>query len=255
MIAKYREAFVRSRAKDHPTDPEVAHEVLQRHREKVQPVNPQSATKRALTTLVQQRRNLVGDKIRITNRLCSTLKEYFPQALDWFEDRDTVLFCDFLQRWPSLKHVKRARQATLCSFFCEHNMRRSELIKQRIRAIRSASALTDDMAVIGPHQLLVQALVSQLRVTLQAIDGFDAEITQVAQRLPDYALFAALPGAGAILAPRLLVAFGEQRERYGSAAQLQTYAGIAPVMERSGKQSWVHWRCQCTKLMRQTFVE
>src|SRR6516165_8001119 len=100
---------------------------------------------RALTTLVEQRRNLIGDKTRITNRLCSTLKEYFPQALDWFEDRDTALFCDFLQRWPSLKHVKRARQATLRSFFCEHNLRRSELIEERICAIGCASALTDDV--------------------------------------------------------------------------------------------------------------
>jgi len=63
------------------------------------------------------------------------------------------------------------------------------------------------------------------------------------------------PGAGAALAPRLLVAFGEQRERYGSAAEVHTSAGMAPVMERSGKQSWVHWRCQCPKFLRQTFVE
>ena len=210
---------------------------------------------RTLTTLVELRRNLVGDKTRITNRLCSTLKEYFPQALEWFEDRDTVLFCDFLQRWPSLKHVKRARQATLRSFFWAHHMHRTELIEQRICGIRSARALTDDGAVIGPHQLLVQALVSQLRVTLQAIDGFDAEITQLAQRLPDYALFAALPGAGAILAPRLLVAFGEHRERYTSAAQLQQYAGVAPVLERSGNKCWVHWRMACPTFLRQTFVE
>jgi transposase len=228
MLAKYREAFVPSRAKDDPTDAEIALELLLRHREELQPLKPQSAAMRALTTLVEQRRDLVGDKTRITNRLCSTLKEYFPQALDWFEDRDTVLFCDFLQRWPSLKHVKRARQATLRSFFWEHNLRRTELIEERIHGIRSASALTDDGAVIGPHQLLVQALVAQLRVTLQAIDGFDAEITAVAKRLPDYALFAALPGAGAILAPRLLVAFGEHRERYASASQLQQYAGWHP---------------------------
>jgi transposase len=255
MIAKYREAFVPSRAKDDPTDAEIALELLLRHREKLQAFTPQSAAMRALTTLVEQRRHLVGDKTRITNRLCSTLKEYFPQALDWFEDRDTVLFCDFLQRWPNLKHVKRARQATLRSFFCEHNMRRSELIEERLRGIRSATALTDDVAVIGPHQLLVQALVSQLRVTLQAIDQFDAEITDLAQRLPDYALFAALPGAGAILAPRLLVAFGEQRERYASAAQLQQYAGVAPVLERSGNKCWVHWRMACPTFLRQTFVE
>jgi len=254
-IAKYREAFVPSHAKDDPTDAEIALELLVRHREKLRPLKPQSAAMRALTTLVAQRRNLVGDKTRITNRLCSTLKEYFPQALDWFEDRDTVLFCDFLQRWPSLKHVKRARQATLRSFFWAHNMRRSELIEERIRGIRCTSALTDDVAVIGPHQLLVQALVSQLRVTLQAIDGFDAEIAAVAKRLPDYALFAALPGAGAILAPRLLVAFGEHRERYASAAQLQQYAGVAPVLERSGNKCWVHWRMACPTFLRQTFVE
>ena len=84
-------------------------------RDKLQALEPQSADMRTLTTLVEQRRGLVGDKTRITNRLNITLKEYFPQALDWFEDRDTRLFCDFLQRWPSLKHVKRARQATLRS--------------------------------------------------------------------------------------------------------------------------------------------
>jgi len=254
-LAKYREAFVPSRAKDDPSDAEIALELLVHHRDKLQALKAQSAPMRALSTLVEQRRNLVGDKTRITNRLCSTLKEYFPQALDWFEDRDTVLFCDFLQRWPSLKHVKRARQTTLRSFFFAHNLRRSELIEERICAIRCASALTDDVAVIGPCQLLVQVLVAQLRVTVQAIDAFDAEITELAKGLPDYPLFAALPGAGAILAPRLLVAFGEQRERYASAAQLQQYAGVAPVLERSGNKCWVHWRMACPTFLRQTFVE
>ena len=94
-----------------------------------------------------------------------------------------------------------------------------------------------------------------MRVTLEAIGSFDQAIAERAQNHPDFALFEALPGAGAALAPCLLVAFGEQRERYGSAAEVQTYAGIAPVMERSGKQSWVHWRCQCPKFMRQTFAE
>jgi hypothetical protein len=57
------------------------------------------------------------------------------------------------------------------------------------------------------------------------------------------------------LAPRLLVAFGEQRQRFTSAEELQKYAGIAPVTERRGKKSWVHWRLQCPTFLRQTFVE
>jgi transposase len=81
------------------------------------------------------------------------------------------------------------------------------------------------------------------------------QIAAFAQTLPDYALFQALPGAGPIYAPRLLAAFGEQRERYQSAAEVQKYAGVAPVTERSGKKCWVHWRLQCPKFLRQTFVE
>ena len=115
--------------------------------------------------------------------------------------------------------------------------------------------MTDDLAVIRPNQLLVLVLVEQLRVTLQAIESFDAEIATLSETLPDYALFRALPGAGAILAPRLLAAFGEQRERYQSAAEIQRYTGIAPVTESSGKKHWVHWRLQCPTFLRQTFVE
>ena len=57
------------------------------------------------------------------------------------------------------------------------------------------------------------------------------------------------------MAPRLLVAFGSQRERFSSPADLQTYSGIAPVTERSGKSEWVHFRWACPTFLRQTFHE
>ncbi|WP_161493800.1 transposase [Nitrosospira lacus] len=90
-------------------------------------------------------------------------------------------------------------------------------------------------------------LVKQIRITLQAIHRFD-------QGLPDYVLFNNLPGAGQVLAPRLLAAFGEQRERYATADELQMYSGIAPVLERSSQKSWVHWRLRCPKFVRQRLL-
>nr|WP_256095083.1 IS110 family transposase [Paraburkholderia nodosa] len=69
-----------------------------RHPERFAPLRPQSASMRSLMTLIEQRRELVGDKTRFTNRLCNTLKQYYPQALEWFEHIDTVLFCDFIAR-------------------------------------------------------------------------------------------------------------------------------------------------------------
>jgi transposase len=254
-LAKYREAFTPSHAKADPTDAELALELLLRYRAKLTPLQPQSPALRSVLRLVEQRRRLTGDQTRISNRLTDALKQYFPDVLEWFADRDTLLFCDFLQRWPTLKQIKRARRATVQSFFHDHHVRSPKLIEQRLCAIKSAQPLTDDAAVILPNQLLVVALIEQLRVTLQAIERFDAAIAAISQTVPDYALFRALPGAGAALAPRLLAAFGEQRERYQSAAAMQKFAGIAPVTERSGKKHWVHWRLQCPTFLRQTFVE
>jgi transposase len=254
-LAKYREAFTPSHAKDDPTDAELQLELLLKHRDKLKPLNSQSPAMRALEQLVEHRRRLVGDKVRLTNRLTSALKNYFPQVLQWFDDKDTTIFCDFLTQWPTLKAVQLARRTTLESFFRAHHVRYADVIDQRIRAIKSATPLTTDEGIIAPNALLVQALVTQLRVTLQAIETFDSAIAQRAQSHPDFPLFAALPGAGAVFAPRLLVAFGEQRHRYTSADELQKYAGIAPVTERSGTNTWVHWRLQCPTFLRQTFVE
>jgi hypothetical protein len=77
---------------------------------------------RTLLHLVEQRRRVVDDKTRFTNRLGYALKQYFPQALDWFDHTDTIMFCDFLTRWPTLLQVKRARASSVRAFFSSHNV-------------------------------------------------------------------------------------------------------------------------------------
>ena len=254
-LANYRKTFHVSGAKDDPSDAQLALELLLTHPEKFSPLCPQSAPMRTLQQLVEQRRLLVDDVRRLTNRITNALKQYFPQPLEWFKDKDTLVFCDFLTQWPTLKQVQRARKTRLSTFFYEHNVRYPHIIEQRIRAITSATAITFDPAVIEPNRLLVEALVGQLRPLLQAVERFEQSIAKLAPTLDDYVLFASFPGAGPTFAPRLLAAFGEQRERYASPSELQRYSGIAPVTERSGNKSWVHWRLQCPKFLRQTFVE
>jgi transposase len=123
MLAKYRQAFTPSRAKDDPTDAELQLELLLWHRDKLKPLVPQSPEMRALSQLVEHRRRLIGERVRITNRLTSTLKNYFPQVLAWFPNKETRLFCDFLTGWPTLKAAQLARRSTLERFFRQHHVR------------------------------------------------------------------------------------------------------------------------------------
>ena len=111
-LANYRETFTPSGAKDDPTDAELAVDLITRHAERFSPLKPQSVSMRKLIALVEQRDKFLGDRGRLVNRLGHALKQYYPQVLEWFNEHHTVVFCDFLSRWPTLTQVKRpAKQA------------------------------------------------------------------------------------------------------------------------------------------------
>ncbi len=53
---------------------------------------------------------------QLTNRLTCALKDYYPQTNTWFDNEATVLFCDFLSRWPTLKQFKRTHREPSVKF-------------------------------------------------------------------------------------------------------------------------------------------
>lgn len=254
-LASYRQAFSPSRAKDDPRDAEYLAELLTTHRNRLKAWRPDEEKTRALQYMVEHRRRLVSDRTRISNRMTSLLKAYFPQVLEWFPDIRTTLVCDFLLRWPSLESLRRVRRATLENFFREHNSVRRETLQRRLKAITESVALVTDRAVLSSSILMMRALACQMKTTLTSITEFDTEIERLCGEHQDYDLFSSLPGAGSVYASRLLAALGTDRDRWQSADELACYAGIAPVMERSGQSTWVRWRYFCPKFLRQSFVE
>jgi transposase len=109
--------------------------------------------------------------------------------------------------------------------------------------------------VIDAKSAVVRVIVQLIRSLVEGIADLDKKTKEAAAAHPDFFIFDSLPGAGAVMAPRLLAAFGSQRERYGNAAEVQSYSGIAPVTEQSGKKKWVHFRWACPKFLRQSFHE
>nr|WP_024598004.1 transposase [Pseudoalteromonas sp. TAE56] len=254
-VAKYRQAFTPSGAKDDPSDAFVQVEILTLHMDKLSVIEPESAAMRTLSQLVEYRRSLVQDSVDLSNKITATLKNYYPQALEWFKEKDTYIFCDFIQKWPSLTAVKKARKQTLLDFFESHNSHYSTVNNARLDSIKNSMPLTLDEGVIVPNQMLVEVLITQFKVLLKGIEKLDKAIKSAYKAQQDKKIFDSLPGAGPQLAPRLLVPFGSNRARYNDAAELQKYAGIAPVIERSGQKMWTHWRYSCPTFLRQTFVE
>lgn len=117
---------------------------------------------------------LVAEKVRLTNRITAALKGYYPQVLEWFEDKATQVFCEFLSLYPSLKAAKVAPKAELEQFFRTHHVVQAKTINRRLEQIVKGVVLTEDAGLVEPLQLLVAALIAQLQVLLPSIATFDA---------------------------------------------------------------------------------
>lgn len=255
-LARYREAFSPSRAKDDPSDAKLLAEILRLHRDKLSVWKPDNEQTRTLTFLNEERRKAVDLRTKLVLRLEAALKLYFPQAIEWVGIHlYNPLACDWLLKWPTLETLQKAKPQTIRSFYYAHNCRRTDHVETCLKAMETAKPLTKDTAVITANRLTVQMLAKQLRTLHGSIAEYDLQIAQLFAEHPDAFIFNNLPGAGSALAPRLLSAFGTDRDRHPSAKDVQTYAGIAPVIERSGKQCWTHWRWNCPKFIRQTFHE
>lgn len=255
-VANYRKAFQPSRAKSDPVDARLLVELMQKHGDKLEVWKAGCPKHRALRQWVESRRMLVGEKVRLTNRITASLKSYFPQVLDWFEDKDTFVFCAFIEQFSDVKAAQAASADTLTQFFRTHHAGRRSAIARRIQQIQDAGPpLTEDDAIVIPAKALTVGLIALLKVVLTQLSEFNQQIAELFETLPDAELFESLPGAGPHLAPRLLAAFGEDRSRFTSAQAFMSYVGIAPVKEESGKKRWVHWRWSCPIFLRQTFVE
>src|SRR5215475_442365 len=126
MTANLRKAFYSSGAKTDPADADLLLDLLQRHREKLRRLSPDTEATRLIQNLVEERRKLVDEKTAQSNRLEAHLKIFFPQIPRWFDDVGSPLVCALLERWPTLEALQKAGPATLRSFFRKHHCRKEE---------------------------------------------------------------------------------------------------------------------------------
>jgi transposase len=244
-----------SGAKDDRSDALLLEQYLRHYMDQLRALCPDTVLTRQLAGLVEKRRALVDLRTQLVNQLHAELKMYYPLAETLFDKLTTPLAAAFLKKWPILEALQKAGAPKVRAFFYGHNCRSAGKLQARLDALASAVALTTDPALIVPASLTVQTLAGLLEVLHDSIATLEQEIETAMNAHPDAPIFRSFPGAGPALAPRLLVAFGTQRDRFQSAQEVQQLYGIAPVTKASGQSKIVHMRYRCPKFGRQSFHE
>lgn len=255
QLKRFREAMEPSGAKDDPSDAELVLEMLLKHRGRLHRWQPDDEQTRLIGILVEDRRHLVDQRTRLSNALKSRLKQYFPLALEVLGELHTPLACEFLLRWSTFQELAAEDPNQIASFYRAQHCHRPKLIEERLEKITHARPLITDQAIVESGRLLVRTLTTQLLSLDRSIREYELQLGKLMKRHPDAGIFDAFPGAGDALTPRLLAAFGMDRQRLDHAAQMQQMSGIAPVTIRSGKTVCHVRRQACNKFLHQTFHE
>ncbi len=255
QLARYRESYPGG-GKNDPTDAMYLARMLRERITTLTAWEPDDENTRLLAQLSQQRRKIVDGQTKLRQQLTALLKSYFPVVLELFgKDHQLNLLLSILGRWPDPRTLRRADRRLIRRVLSEHTIGNEEQQDAIIDRIRSAQLLSLDEALITPSAMAVKLLAKQIQDARKTIKEFDTKIAEVMKRQPDAHLFTSLRGAGPALAPRLLCAFGSQKDRWEDADSLAAFCGIAPVTRKSGKLCQVRRRYACPKFLRQTFHE
>jgi len=216
---------------------------------------PDSPLVQELKALTRDQDGLIQSQTRLVNQLTACLKAYYPVALDLFTKLQQPLTLAFLQAYPTLEIAQRASVEELTALLRQHHHPTPEVTAQVVWARLHQPQLQADAITTRTKSRLLLALVSQLGPLLEQIKQYDTEISRLFLNHPDSVIFGSLPRAGKRLAPRLLAGWGDDRERYGSAASVQALAGTSPVAYQSGNYVKAHRRYACVKPFRNVLYQ
>ena len=250
---RYRDRKAPSGVKDDQLDGWSFADALRTDGHAWRPLRPEDPQTQLLRLLCRDEIGLIEQRTALILQLRQALHEYYPAALEAFDDWTLPAAWEFIARFPTPAVLAQAGPRRWQKFMHTHRLYCPTTAERRLAVFARATEFASPSdAVTTAKSLLATALVQQLRTLEAQLKEYRRRVEQAFADHPDAGLFSSLPGGGAKLAPRLLGEIGANRDVFGSAEALQCYAGTAPVTKQSGRTRFVHIRRACNKVLRAT---
>jgi hypothetical protein len=237
--ARYRERHSTSKAKSDPGGAHVLAEIVRLDRGHHRPVAGDSDIGEAMKLVARSHQSMIWDRTRHVLRLRSALREYFPAALNAFDDLDAPDALALLAAAPDPDRAARLSTARISTALRKANRRDVPTKAVQIQAILQAPALRQPPAVQQAFAAIVAGEVRLIEALNAEIDALGEVVAEHFGRHPDADLYTSQPGLGVILGARVLAEFGDDPKRYTDAKARKNYAGTSPITRASGTKKTV----------------
>jgi len=236
QVARYRERYSTSGAKSDAGDARVLAELVRLDRAAHRPIAGDSDLAEAIKLVARAHQRLIWDRHRQLLRLREALREFFPAALDAFDDLAAPDALELLQIAPDPASAARLSRARIRGALGRARRRNPDQRAALVQTALRAEQLGQPPVVTGAYAAIVRSLTAVIAALNTQISVMEAQVVAHFGRHPDAECYRSQPGLGLVLAARVLGEFGDDPGRYAGARCRKHYAGTSPITQASGKR-------------------
>ena len=239
QASRYRERHGVSGAKSDRGDAHMLADMVRTDSHQLRPVAGDSADAEGIKVLARTHKTLIWERTRQLQRLRHQLREYFPAALEAFEDLAAADALELLGKAPDPARAARLTRAQVSAAL---KRARRHHIADKTTAILTAlrgEQLSQPPALTAAYAAAVRSLIAVITTLNEQVKTLQGQVEDHFGRHPDAEIYLSQPGMGAIVGARVLAEFGDDPHRYISAKARKNYAATSPITRASGKKKLV----------------
>ncbi len=239
LSSRYRDRHGVSGAKSDAGDAHMIADLVRTDSHQLREAAGDSPEAEGIKVLARTHKTMIWERTREVQRLRHQLREYFPAALEAFDDLDAPDTLELLAKAPD---PDRARKLTRAQVSAALKRARRRNIPDKASAILAAlrsGQLSQPPALTAAYAATVRSLIAVITALNEQVKTLEAQVREHFGRHPDAEIYLSQPGMGAILGARVLAEFGDDPHRYADGKARRNYAATSPITRASGKKKVV----------------
>ena len=239
QASRYRERHGVSGAKSDAGDAHMLADMVRTDSHQLRAVAGDSPDAEGIKVLARTHKTLIWERTRQVQRLRHQLREYYPAALEAFDDLDAADALELLGKAPDPARGARLTRAQVSAALKRARRRNiTERATAILAALRSPQ-LGQPAAVTAAYAVTVRSLIALITVLNEQVKALQGQVEEHFGRHPDAEIYRSQPGMGAVLGARVLAEFGDDPDRYADGKCRRNYAATSPITRASGKKKVV----------------
>ena len=239
QAARFRDRHGVSGAKSDAGDAHALADMVRTDSHQLRPAAGDTPEAQGLKVLARAHKTMIWERTRAVQRLRHQLREYFPAALEAFDDLDAPDTLELLARAPEPGRAARLTRAQVSAALKRAGRRNITDRATAILAALRSEQLGQPPALTAAYAAAVRSLVAVLVTLNEQVKILQGQVEEDFGRHPDAEIILSQPGLGPILGARVLAEFGDDPNRYADGKARRNYAATSPITRASGKKKVV----------------